>query len=89
MGNADSLNQFTEQIRALHEIDYGDFKRKAVLYIGRFQQRLDPDQLRATQELLKQMHALVLYGGTARIEKTREQLLDLADQVRERLGQRH
>lgn len=82
---ADIITTFTDQIQGLHEVDYGDFKRKVSLYIRRLQQRLSPDQLRTVQDILVQMFNLVLYNPSAHIEATRTQVLTLAQTARERL----
>lgn len=89
MEKSDIISTFSDQIRSLHEIDYGDFKRKTALYVRRLQQKLSPDQARTVLDILQQMNTLVLYNATGHIEETRAKVLEMAEAVKTRLSVRH
>ena len=89
MEKPDITTTFSDQIRSLHEVDYGDFKRKISLYIRRLNEKMNPDQTKMVLDLLQQMNTLVLYNATGQIEDTRARVLELATTIEGRLGLRH
>lgn len=84
MGN--SIQDFSDQVRWLHEIEYGDFKRKLGLYLNRLQSSLEPAQQRAARDLFDQIRQDVLFNGKDDIEAARQRTLELADQIRVRIS---
>ncbi len=89
MEKADIITTFSDQIRSLHEVDYGDFKRKISLYVRRMAEKFNPDQTRSVLDVLQQLNTLVLYNATGHIEETRARVLDLANTLESRLRLKH
>lgn len=89
MEKPDIISSFSDQIRTLHEVDYGDFKRKIALYVRRLHQKLDQDQARVVLDVLQQMNTLVLYNASGQVEETRARVLELAETLNQRLKPRH
>ena len=85
----DKTAQFIDQIRWLHEVDYGDFKRKVGLYISRLETNLDPEKLKIVSDLTAKMRFQLLYQGTGDVEQARTNTLALAEQIQSRLNVRH
>ena len=85
----DKTAAFIDQIRWLHEVDYGDFKRKVGLYILRLESSLDPSQKKSVKDLITQMRHEVLYQSHEDVEQTRQSTLKLAEQIHSRLHVRH
>jgi len=65
----DSLEDLKISIQSINVKDYGDFKRKAVLYINRFlENRVSTE---STKKVLKDMIDKVQFHPTLDIERTR------------------
>jgi hypothetical protein len=84
-----SLSAFIEQVRWLHEIDYGDFKRKVGLYIERLQKALPPESQKSVSDLIQLMRQDVIYASEGDIEHARRRTLQLAHEIEARLQHRH
>jgi hypothetical protein len=68
------MKKAIDQIRDLSEVDYGDFKRKAGLYLNRLEQGLKS----ATPEVKAQVAKLktdLLYRAPASVERVRAELI--------------
>ena len=72
------LEKFKEQIQSIQEVDIGDFRRKAVLYINRFYEQTGEKHPR----ILKQMKKVVLYDNLTDSEEIRENLLLVVDNLK-------
>ena len=66
------MSDFTKSIQDLYEVDIGDFKRKIIAYINRWEEDLSEPVLKKE---LKQIKMSVICNNTVEIEILREQLL--------------
>ncbi|MGE0763858.1 MAG: hypothetical protein AB7N80_11320 [Bdellovibrionales bacterium] len=89
MDNTNQLGSFIDQIRWLHEVEYGDFKRKVGLYLTRLEKSLDAEKLRAVRDVIAQIRQDVIFNNKDDIEFARRRTLELAELIRARLNVRH
>lgn len=89
MEKTEALGSFIDQVRWLHEVDFGDFKRRVGLYILRTEATMALDKLNSVRDLFAQMRQDLLYVGHADVEVTRKRMIELAEQIRARLSVRH
>jgi hypothetical protein len=82
------LNQFDEKVRSLHEVDYGDFKRKVGLYIKRLTESFSDQEFGVVQDLIDSLYNEVIYSGDGNIDLTRAKVTELISQIRFRI-ERH
>ena len=84
MQNRESIEEFIHSVQHLHEIEYGDFKRKLNLYLSRLEQNVgnaDSELSRWVGEMKNQ----ILYCAPANIEVVREQTLNSAQKLKNSL----
>lgn len=79
MREQELLQKFIDQVRWLHEPEYGDFKRKVGLYIERLEEAIPEaggsDSIRKT---IEDMKATVVFNPNGDIESTRLQVIQMA-----------
>lgn len=81
MTEQDLIRKFIDQVRWLHEPEFGDFKRKVGLYIQRLQESGPAMQKGAAGKILSQMKLDVVYSPNGDIESTRKHVLELAQKA--------
>ena len=75
------VEKFEQQVQWLHEVEYGDFKRKLSLYILRLQQGLQSNRPKVV-ELIESMRDTVIYNPVGDIEITRAKVLDTVEKLK-------
>ncbi len=78
------ISKFRHYVKDLHEIEYGDFKRKLSLYILRLEQGLpksDAQTNSQSRRIISAMREIAIYNPQADIDTVREEILDLANQL--------
>ena len=83
--SAESVEAFIHKVEWLHEIEYGDFKRKLSLYIRRLEEDLSGQNL-LVQKIIAEIRDRVIYNPASDIEGSRLLTLNLAERIRERLN---
>ena len=81
MTEQEAVKKFIDQVRWLHEPEFGDFKRKVGLYIHRLVESVPALKQGPTSKLISQMEEEVIFNPNGRIEATRKNVLDLAQKV--------
>jgi len=76
------VDSFYKQIQNLHEVEYGDFKRKLSLYLLRLEQGLTPTSPEV-QTLINEMREFVIYSPDGNIENARAEVLDTSEKIRD------
>jgi len=69
------MTDLAEKVRFIHEIEYGDFKRKVGLYLTRAQSHFSRSDLK-THGLFKELRQRVVYSPDGDIEATRHWVLE-------------
>ncbi len=85
MENTQFITSFTNRIRNLHEVEYGDFKRKLSLYFSRLEGDLRAHNIVDHGHILNQMRQVVLYNPSGDIEGTRQSVIAMAEQLASRV----
>lgn len=81
----DPIAEFSDNVRWLHEVDYGDFKRKVGLYANRLNEKLTAEQRPKVKDLLERLKQEILYGSIGEVEHARTQALIIAEIMQERI----
>ncbi len=77
----EAIEVFIRSVHEIHDPDFGDFKRRATLYLHRLMDALGLSHA-PTKELLATIMHRLNYEPELDIEQTRHQLLDLAEQLK-------
>ena len=85
MNNQSDISKFVDQIRFLHEPEYGDFKRKVGTYLLRLQQELDMDSQKRVIDLLEKILQEVIFSATGDVEQARHLTVQTLEQIQARL----
>ena len=72
------IEKFKEQIQSLEEVDIGDFRRRAILYINRFHEQTNEQYL----DVIEKMKKVTLYDNLTDSEEIRENLLLIIDNLK-------
>lgn len=81
MTEQEAVKKFIDQVRWLHEPEFGDFKRKVGLYIHRLVESVPALKQGSSSPLISKMREDVLFNPNGNIEGTRKQILELAQKV--------
>jgi hypothetical protein len=78
---SEPISQFTRAIQQLNDPDFGDFKRRSLLYLHRLMEAMDsaPPQ---KKEILKEMKYKLAYEPNLDITATLYALLDMAQSLK-------
>ncbi len=76
--NSSMIQEFIRKVESLHEVEYGDFKRKVGQYVNRLEQRLTDPQARS---ILDRIRYVVVYDPPHDTLIAREETLALAQQL--------
>ncbi|MCB0357146.1 MAG: hypothetical protein KDD40_09070 [Bdellovibrionales bacterium] len=76
-----ALDKFENYLTHLHEVEYGDFKRKLSLYILRLEQAYGANANIQVKKLFNEMREKAIYNPTGNIEITRVEIMDLAKKL--------
>jgi hypothetical protein len=82
MTEQEAIRKFIDQVRWLHEPEFGDFKRKVGLYIQRLQEAIPSLQRSPGNQTLSKMREEVVYSPDGDMESTRRKVLELAEKVK-------
>lgn len=85
MENTQFITAFSNRVRNLHEVEYGDFKRKLSLYLSRLEGDLRAHDIADRGQLIQQMRQVTIYNPSGDIEGTRHTVMLLADQLASRV----
>ena len=78
------MNQdFNEKVKNLYETDIGDFKRKVLLYLNRFQEQVQSSE--ETDSYFYEIKEMLLCNDTTDIELLRLQILRKALPIKKRI----
>ena len=75
-----AVEKFEYYVKHLHEVEYGDFKRKLSLYILRLEQAYGNNSPQV-KKLIKDMREKAIYSPTGNIEMTRAEILEMAKKI--------
>ncbi|MCM2282164.1 MAG: hypothetical protein NDI61_09995 [Bdellovibrionaceae bacterium] len=81
------LDDFGGRIMSLDEEDFGDWMRRANVYWHRLMQAF-ADEDRQTHQHLAEIHRLIQYNPSFRLQDTRRRVIDLVLAMRERFNDR-
>ena len=81
MSQNSAIEKFENYVKNLHEIEYGDFKRKLSLYILRLEQGYGKKDARS-QKIFHQMRDKTIYNADGNIDNSRAIVLDLAKSLK-------
>lgn len=81
MTEQEALRRFIEQIRWLHEPEFGDFKRKVGLYIQRLEEAVPSLLQGGSLKHMDEMKKDVLFAPNGQVEPTRRRVLSLAQRM--------
>lgn len=81
MTEQEALKKFMEQVRWLHEPEFGDFKRKVGLYIHRLVESVPAMRQGTAGQVISKMETDVMFNPNGNIESTRKNILKLAQEV--------
>lgn len=76
--NSSMIQEFIKKVESLHEVEYGDFKRKVGNYVNRLEQRLTDPHARS---IIERIRHVVVYDPPNDILVAREETLQLAEQL--------
>lgn len=76
-----ALQAFNDQIKWLYEPEFGDFKRKAGLYIQRLEETHPQLAKGNGRAIFAKMKSVVMFNPNGDIEATRKELLQLTQQL--------
>lgn len=76
--NSSMIREFIKKVESLHEVEYGDFKRKVGQYVNRLEQRLSGPEARS---IIERIRHVVVYDPPNDILVAREETLQLAEQL--------
>tara|TARA_Y100000817_G_C16794682_1_gene516808 strand:+ start:634 stop:870 length:237 start_codon:yes stop_codon:yes gene_type:complete len=74
------VSQFVEKVSQLHEVDYGDFKRKVGQYLNELAEHKDLG--RDQQRIIMEIRNNVVFVGTGDIETGRKEAISLAEKLK-------
>ena len=83
------LHGFIDKVRWVHEVDYGDFKRKVGLYLFRLESQFSADEKARVADLLLQMRMDIVFNPKGDVNSARIRTLELAEQIGVRLKSNH
>lgn len=77
-----SIDKFKQYLNQLHEIEYGDFKRKLSLYIMRLEESLPSDDI-LSKRVIATMRERIIYSPKADIDidVAKMEVLDLVKRL--------
>lgn len=81
MANIQVIDQFLQKVQGLHEVEYGDFRRKLGLYINRMEQGLGYPNGEA-RALIAEMRQIVIYNPKPEIDWVREETIEIANKLK-------
>ena len=81
MNKETAINEFIERLENLHEVEYGDFKRKLSNYILRLEQGLQTHDSKS-ESLFRTMRNKAIYNPSGNIEETRLDTIELAEKLK-------
>ena len=73
------IQKFVDDISDIHDPDYGDFMRKANLYINNLREELRLVSLKEVKERINQMQSYVQFFANWEIESTKERIFNDAE----------
>lgn len=76
--NSSPVQEFILKVESLHEVEYGDFKRKVGQYLNRLEQRLSDTESR---NIIARIRHIVVYDSPDDISIAREEAISLAQQL--------
>ena len=79
---ASSLQKFESEIRSLYEVDIGDFKRKSLLYLKRFQEQV---QSSAVDLWAKKTKELIVCNETVEVDVLRNQIMEQINSLNKKI----
>lgn len=79
---AQLIDQISDKIDRLVEVDYGDFKRKAAQYLLRLEEATAIRPSPETRKILAEAKKQILYSGKISIEDARTYILEKLQQLR-------
>lgn len=85
MSQVNIVEDFIQKVQWIHEVDYGDFKRKLGLYINRMEDSLSAAGKPALLAQIEQLRVKVIYNASGNIEDTRDLVLELAEEMKAKL----
>lgn len=77
--NQQAIVKFVNLLENLHEVEYGDFKRKLSLYILRLEQGYGSSPM--VKQVVKKMRDRVIYDPDGNIENTRAEVLEIVKEL--------
>ena len=73
MNGQDAIRDFIRRLADLHEPEFGDFKRKAELYLSQMAEEITDGS--PAQTVLRDMRRHLIYNPNGHVETTRQFLL--------------